>query len=78
MGCDIAQHPEALNHYKGNRHALMNTQGPLRVPIVSHFYSGASSYLSRGGWAGAIDQDCLRLNSRCVPGWRLCRRTLHA
>lgn len=68
VGCDIAQHPEALNSYKGNRNGLMNTQGPVRIPECSSVYFGASSFLSRGGWSGQSDQECLRLNSRCLEG----------
>lgn len=68
VGCDIAQHPQALNDYAGNRVGLMNQQGPIRAPGYSAFYIGATSFLSRGGWSGGIDQSCLRLNSDCLEG----------
>lgn len=68
VGSDIAQHPEALNSYKGNRNGLMNTQGPVRIPECGNVYIGASSFLARGGWSGQADQECLRLNSRCLEG----------
>lgn len=68
VGCDIAQHREALNDYPGARNGLMISQGPIRIPECNKVYFGASSFLSRGGWSGGWDQDCLRLNSACVPG----------
>lgn len=68
VGCDIAQHPDALNHYHGGPNGLRNTQGPVRISDCGSVYFGASSFLSRGGWSGANDQECLRLNSAGTPG----------
>ncbi|MEL7453770.1 MAG: hypothetical protein AAGJ50_10415 [Pseudomonadota bacterium] len=68
VGCDVAQHPDALNHYPGGRNGLMNTQGPIRIPECASVYFGASSFLSRTGWSGSDDQSCLRLNSSCLEG----------
>lgn len=72
VGCDVAQHPEAVNHYKGGRNGLMNTQGPIRMPECGKAYFGSSSFLSRTGWSGANDQECLRLNSACLEGKSYC------
>ncbi len=69
VGCDVAQHPDALNHYAGTgRNGLMISQGPVRVPECSNVYFGASSFMGRGGWHGANDQNCLRLNSAAIAG----------
>ena len=68
VGCDIAQHPDALNHYTGGRNGLQISQGPIRIPAGDSFYFGASSFLARGGWSGGNDQEALRLNSRCIEG----------
>ena len=68
VGCDIAQHDEALNDVLGHRLGLMNQQGPVRATGFGTLYIGASSFLSRGGWAGGIDQSAIRLNSEGNSG----------
>ncbi|MEM9636053.1 MAG: hypothetical protein AAGA94_00275 [Pseudomonadota bacterium] len=63
IGCDIAQHMDAINHSQTERNGMLNQQGPVRIAGYKAMYIGASSFLSRGGWSGGNDQPCLRLNS---------------
>lgn len=68
LGCDIAQHVDAINHSQNERDGMSNSQGPVRAVQYDTFYIGASSFLSRGGWSGGNDQPCLRLNSSGARG----------
>lgn len=68
VGCDVAQHVQALNHSQTERNGMVNEQGPLRIESYDAIYIGASSFMSRAGWSGGNDQPCLRLNSNSREG----------
>lgn len=65
VGCDVAQHVDALNGgHQTERDDMINMQGPVRLSgAYEHFQCSSTSFFSRGGWSGGNDQPCLRLNA---------------
>lgn len=64
IGCQIAQHPDALNG--GAKNGLFNTHGPIRYANTSTVYMAVCDLFSRCGWSGlgsdTADQPCIRSN----------------